>query len=125
MITLVRAVQTSIACPSQWDAWDADGKYYYLRYRHGDGTVSHYPGGPNFWERLEEKGELVASFEYGDEYAGSIELAEFAQRAGICLAEDIKSRNFNEYLAFHLGTALKETYPEEWAERYGNTEPQL
>lgn len=125
MIILTKAIQTSIACPSQWDAWDADGKYYYLRYRHGVGTVSHYPGGPKFWERLEEKGELVAHFEYGDGLDGSIGLEEFAQRAGTSLAEDVQSRNFNEYLAFHLGAALKETYPEEWAERYGNEEPQL
>ena len=41
-VTLVRAVQTCVACPSQWDAWDADGNYYYLRYRSGHGSVRRY-----------------------------------------------------------------------------------
>jgi len=43
-VTLVKAVQTSSACPSQWDAWDANGQYYYLRYRHAHGTVHRYSG---------------------------------------------------------------------------------
>lgn len=41
-VVLVKAVHTSFACPSQWDAWDADGQYYYLRYRHGHGTMNRY-----------------------------------------------------------------------------------
>ena len=36
----VRIEQTSEACPSQWNAWTADGVYHYVRYRHGDFTVS-------------------------------------------------------------------------------------
>lgn len=35
MITITRMVQTCSACPSQWDGWDADGVYYYFRYRWG------------------------------------------------------------------------------------------
>jgi hypothetical protein len=38
-IILVRAVQTCQACLSQWDAWDLDGRYWYLRFRHGHGTM--------------------------------------------------------------------------------------
>lgn len=139
MITLVRVIQTSIACPSQWDAWDADGKYYYLRYRHGVGTVEHKDSPESdFFERSEdpETGEiqmrriteLVAHFEDDlpeDAPDGYIELAEFAQKTGISLAENTQVRDFNDYMAFHLATALKETYPEEWQARYGNQEPQL
>jgi hypothetical protein len=43
-IILARVVQTCAACPSQWDAWDVDGDYWYLRYRHGRGTVERQPG---------------------------------------------------------------------------------
>jgi len=32
--------QTCLACPSQWDAWEADSTYYYIRYRYGTLTVS-------------------------------------------------------------------------------------
>lgn len=39
MIVLTRVVQTCEACPSQWDAWDTDGTYYYLRFRHGHGRI--------------------------------------------------------------------------------------
>jgi hypothetical protein len=32
-----------ISCASsQWDAWDSEGNHYYLSYRAGTGTVSHY-----------------------------------------------------------------------------------
>lgn len=124
MVKLVRAVCTSFACPSQWDAWDSDGKYYYLRFRHGVGQIRHYPGGPNFWDRLDEEPELIARFEVDDEWAGVIELEEFAQKAGIELADPLDSTDYNGYLAGHLAQALKETYPEEWAARYGNREPQ-
>jgi hypothetical protein len=73
-VTLTRAVQTCWACPSQWDAWDADGRYYYLRYRSGHGSVradgARYP---------------VADFDYGDSLDGFIELEKFAELAGIRL----------------------------------------
>jgi hypothetical protein len=39
-VTLTRIEQTCPACPSQWDAWDADGTYYYIRFRWGLLTVS-------------------------------------------------------------------------------------
>jgi hypothetical protein len=120
VIKLVRAVQTSIAMPSQWDAWDADGKYYYLRFRHGVGSIRHYPGGAG-WDRrdTEETPEHIASFEVDNEWAGHIQLEEFAQKAGIELADDIEQTSYNMYLAGQLAQTLKETYPEEWAARYG------
>lgn len=38
-IVLVRSRQTCSAAPSQWDCWDIDGKYWYLRFRSGYGTI--------------------------------------------------------------------------------------
>jgi hypothetical protein len=34
-VNIERLEQTSFACPSQWDAWDENGTYYYIRYRWG------------------------------------------------------------------------------------------
>jgi len=113
MITITRAVQTSFACPSQWDAWDADGNYYYLRYRSGCGRVQHFPGGPAFWERPDEKGELVSSFEFGDEYNGTLTLEEFATHAQLDLAPDVKTTSYNQYFAQQLKSALAEAAEQE------------
>lgn len=79
---LVRAVQTCRACPAQWDAWDATGQYYYLRFRSGLGSVETAesakdyvkPGTPN---------ALIASFEHGDGWDGSMGLDEFLAHAGM------------------------------------------
>ena len=86
MITLVRAVQTCTACPSQWDAWDADGNYYYLRYRSGHGQIRQYRT-ENWSGTTEEEfmGE-IADFTYGHPLDGSIGLAQFAHLAGVTLA---------------------------------------
>ena len=43
-VTLVRIIQTCAAMPSQWDAWDLDGNYWYLRYRFSRGTAERQPG---------------------------------------------------------------------------------
>jgi len=110
MITIVRVIQTCQACPSQWDAWDADGNYYYLRYRSGYGTVTQYktenwldapwvdgvdesqPG----WA-LRANSEFIAniaSFEYGDPLDGSMSLEDFARHAGLGLSPDIQRTAF-------------------------------
>lgn len=84
MIVIVLAVKTCEACPSQWDAWDAAGQYYYLRYRHGRGRVERQPS-PDVATWSDE--QVVARFETpGDRQTdGYIELAEFAELAGITL----------------------------------------
>jgi hypothetical protein len=38
-IILVRSVQTCASVPLQWDCWDVSGNYWYLRFRHGRGTI--------------------------------------------------------------------------------------
>lgn len=79
-IILVRAVQTCHACPSQWDAWDLDGRYWYLRFRSGRGTMG----------RDYLTGQL--SFEVDDGLAGAISLAEFCDRIGVTYAPALASR---------------------------------
>jgi hypothetical protein len=84
-LTLVRAEQTCFGCPSQWDAWDEAGNQYYLRFRHGCGTVSlrgRMQDGVVEWL---DRGDPIASFETGDAYDGIISLPEFAAKAGIRL----------------------------------------
>lgn len=118
MITLVRVIQTAIAFPSQWDAWDADGNYYYLRYRHGYGEVRQYKsenwvdapwrddipvGTPGLvYLANTEYIRTVSTFEYGDPLDGSIELAEFAEHAGIALSPDIVSTGYGHYVESKL-----------------------
>lgn len=84
-ITLVRVVETCMACPAQWDAWDADGQTYYLRYRSGVGTVETVATPTTTPESL-DNARLIAEFRHGDRFAGSIELELFCQLAGIRLA---------------------------------------
>ena len=84
-ITLVRAEQTCFGCPSQWDAWDAEGSQYYLRFRHGHGTVHVRGRMTEFGMEWLDRGEEIASFSTDDPYDGIINLPEFAERAGITL----------------------------------------
>jgi hypothetical protein len=84
-----------MACPSQWDAWDAEGNYYYLRYRGGYGSVARYET-ENWCEDIEHDQfiEEVAVFEYGHPLDGSMTLEEFAVHAGIELAPSIERTAF-------------------------------
>lgn len=101
-VRLVRAVQTSLACPSQWDAWDAEGNYFYLRFRHGHGSVVSYRSAG--WETAEpfEKGRCVASFDHGDQLDGLMGLAEFAERAGLVLAAGMVETPFWDHIRDEL-----------------------
>jgi hypothetical protein len=81
-IVLAKVVQTCWACPSQWNAWDAEGRYYYLRYRSGIGTVDTYPDpDPDTWN--EPPIGAAARFEHGDELDGQISLHDFLALAGL------------------------------------------
>lgn len=87
-LTLARVVETCMACPSQWDAWTADGRYLYLRYRWGRGTVDEYDSPDDTtWPHVPDG--LVASFgEASYHGGGEISLEEFCERAGLVLAPD-------------------------------------
>jgi len=83
-VILVRVTQTCSACPSQWDAWDLDGNYWYLRYRHSHGTAERQPG-PD-WTQWESKEPNISFTTSDDDIAeGSIGLEEFCRRAGLNL----------------------------------------
>jgi hypothetical protein len=56
-ITIVRAERTCTACPSQWDMWDDEGNYIYVRYRHGHLTVSYDVGGEMIFETGDYDGD--------------------------------------------------------------------
>lgn len=71
---LTKVVQTCFACPSQWDAWDAEGNYYYLRYRHGWGRVDVNGRRPGDGQ-VESK--TIVEFDRNDPLDGVIDLEEF------------------------------------------------
>jgi len=119
MVTLVRAVQTCMACPSQWDAWDGDGNYYYLRYRSGHGSIRRYLT-ENWTDSIES--ELIAEiadFSYGHPLDGFISLEEFACLAGVTLAPGLVSTSFGEYL--RDGLILDGTLSPKILEQEGDT----
>jgi hypothetical protein len=76
-VIIARVDQTCHAYPSQWDAWTTTGRYLYLRFRHGHGTVE------------DEDESLLAEFDTQDG-AGVISLPEFARRAGLILSPDLE-----------------------------------
>lgn len=83
---IVKAHQTSWACPSQWDAYDAEGNYWYLRFRHGYGTATTYPqSSVDTWDNRSPRFEFDAA---EDGLDGVIDLQDFCDRAGIELALD-------------------------------------
>lgn len=75
-ILLAKVVQTCWACPSQWDAWTPDGRYVYMRFRWGHGTVTIKPWG------------TVAEFTTDDPMNGVISLEEFLAATGLVLAAE-------------------------------------
>lgn len=81
---LTRVVQTCWGCPSQWDAWDEGGDYYYLRFRFGQGTVDTGASQSSSWVRF-------AEFSYGDDMAGVIDLETFARLAGLDVSTAVTS----------------------------------
>jgi len=106
-VTIVRAVQTSAGLPSQWDVWTSTGQYLYLRYRHGHGTATAFDS--NDWETWGRKplGD-VASFGYGGDWDGFIELDVFCQQAGFELAPDLDYTGYGAYAAAELTRLLEE-----------------
>jgi hypothetical protein len=84
---LARVVQTCIAAPSQWDAWDTAGRRYYLRYRHGRGRVEAGDGS--------QRGAPVLI--YWDDRGGSfLTLGDFMAKADLTLAEGADVRTLDD-----------------------------
>jgi hypothetical protein len=83
MTTIVRAVQTLDSCPSEWDAWDSEGNYWYLHYRFGWCTAERQPGpDTDTWSESPPALSFNMSAERG-EYDGEIDLEDFCELAGI------------------------------------------
>ncbi len=83
---LAKVVQTCAACPSQWDAWTADGQYFYLRYRFGIGTVDAYDSpDSDTWPSFPD-GQVARFGE--SSLDGVISLRDFLAAAGLELAPD-------------------------------------
>lgn len=61
-VTLVHLEQTCEACPSQWDGWDAEGTYYYIRYRWGHLSVQNLPCALNTYVYREQHGNDLDGF---------------------------------------------------------------
>lgn len=98
---LVRATQTSAACPAQWDAYDEDGNYWYLRYRYGVGQACRLSG-PDFnWDEYVYPRERL-TFAHGRDLDGYITLDEFALRAGFTLAADLREVDFDQHMSNEL-----------------------
>lgn len=95
-IVIVRAVQTCLACPSQWDAWDANGQYYYLRWRNERGSVDAFDDkDPSTWG----PGQLGTIAHWrGDLPWEDGELQAFCDRAGLTLAPDADVTSWQEYI---------------------------
>lgn len=92
---LVKVVQTCVACPSQWDAWTAEGQYLYLRYRHSRGSVEiHDSPDESTWD-LKGYPDNCTVIAWDDEDRddtgtgnGYLTLADFCARAGLHIAPD-------------------------------------
>lgn len=107
-VVIVKAVQTCLACPSQWDAWDSEGRYWYLRYRHAHGEARQYTQGPDWYEdeSWPEPVDLL-TFSYGDSpYDGVIELDKFCELAGIWLDPLAEVTPWGRYMSEALAQAL-------------------
>jgi len=102
-VIIVRAVMTAMACPSQWDAWDADGNYYYLRYRYAHGSVTQYRTADWCDMTGDQLVRHVSEFvTHGHPLDGDIGLADFARRAGIELAPGLAEEDFGDHLRDEL-----------------------
>lgn len=71
-MTFVKLIDHETSCPSQWDAWDADGTYYYIRYRWGRLTVA----------MGEVLGDLVFDAQVGGQWDGTMTTDEMLKITG-------------------------------------------
>ena len=86
--------QTCNACPSQWDAWDAEGNYYYIRYRWGTLLVEKAIS-ESAWMAGDER--LAYETTIGDALDGTLETKDMLEKID---AEILPRRTF------HRGTFL-------------------
>jgi hypothetical protein len=97
-IVLVKTVQTCIVCPSQWDAWDAEGHYYYLRHRNGRGSVDRFDSPDETTWGTEPLGGIARFDAELPEDEDADELDAFCALAGITVAADAERISWAEYI---------------------------
>lgn len=83
---IVKAHQTSWGCPSQWDTWDEEGNYWYLRFRFGHGSASPGVDRPDTY-----------TFSAYSSLDGVIGLEEFCHLAGIDLSDELIQTSVYDY----------------------------
>jgi hypothetical protein len=71
-VRFTKLEQTCSACPSQWDARDEHGGYYYIRYRWGRLTVN----------REGVDGERIVDRRIGDSLDGVLSTSEMLEAIG-------------------------------------------
>jgi hypothetical protein len=116
-IRIIRAVQTAMMLPSQWDLWDTNDNYYYARFEEGHGTLRQYQdddwvGAP--WKTDIDETQpgwaaaantkficTVATFDT-DEWDMFIPLQDFAVLIGIELTPDCYSIGVGDHLRDEL-----------------------
>lgn len=79
MIQITKMVETCGGCPSQWDGWTEEGKYYYFRFRWGYLRVDeHDPDG---------RSSTIFGEQIGDEFDGIMSYAALQEhlRGTVCL----------------------------------------
>lgn len=102
-----RTAQTCRCMPSQWNAWDADGQYYYLRYRSGRGSIETAGSEQDYLDN--GPSSLVAAFTADDdEYVGEMSLEEFLELAGEAIGGGLTWEQFSASMqgvedAYHNG----------------------
>lgn len=79
MFVFTKLDRTCIACPSQWDAWDAEGNYYYIRYRHGHLSVDKAASSKEWYN---SNYESLISMIHGDILDGSMTDGEMLELIG-------------------------------------------
>ncbi len=79
---IINLVQTSVACPSQWEGGLEDGRTIYIRYQHGglSVSVSHEPT-----DSINDAvmGENIYRKTISDDLDGFIEWEEVSQLTGL------------------------------------------
>ena len=100
-LLLAKVRLTCPSVPSQWDAWDAAGQYYYIRYRFGRLTVDSYPSpNPEEWKTIAE-GHLFRWTHPDREargnqcYHGEMTLREVCKHTGIIIDDDADIRPYD------------------------------
>ena len=67
MINIVKIYETCSGCPSQWEAKDSDGRFYYFRYRWGALRVTSADS-PEDWKEGLDNESFYANL--GDPFDG-------------------------------------------------------